>query len=556
MADKRISDLTNASSLTLTDLLVLVNESQTKKTTIADLLNLIASLDQFAELDTNGKVPLTQLPETMFGAVTYQASWNASTNTPALPTAAPENKGWYYVVGTDGTTNVNGVSEWKTGDWLVSNGSVWQKIDNSNALSSWNSRTGDVVPQAGDYTTDLVAEATNKYYTAARVLAEVLTGLSVQNSAITASDSILTALGKIQGQINQRELLSNKGATNGYATLENGKVPVSQLPDSVVGAVTYKGTWAANVALDPAAPANKGHYYVVSANGSFNMNGITDWKIGDWVISNGTVWQKIDNTDAISSWNGRTGAVVPQSGDYNTSQVTENAANRYYTAARVLAELLSGFLPNNAPITTADSVLSAFNKAQGQINNRENIANKGAVNGYAGLGSDSRISPANTMRGHNVLGMSFTAVIAPNTSEYLAYSQQIPSNYFAGGDQMNVDVWFGSSTAVANKSIKIYMNTTSSLTGATLLGTYTTSANFGSAKFSREISFLSNLSMKAGCNPGTSSLNGETTSIPDNGLYSIPDVTAGFFLIVSIQRTNSSDNLKIDRVIVNGLLQP
>lgn len=556
MADKRISDLSNASSITLADLLVLVNESQTKKTTIADLLNLIASQDLLAELDTNGKIPLQQLPDSLFGAVHYQASWNANTNTPALPTAAPENKGWYYVVATDGTTNVNGVSDWKVGDWLVSNGSVWQKIDNSNALSSWNSRTGDVVPQTGDYTTDLVTETTNKYYTAARVLAELLNGLSVQNNAITASDSILTALGKAQGQINQRELISNKGAADGYASLESGKIPVSQLPDSIVGAVTYKGTWAANAALSPADSSNKGHYYVVNANGSFNMNGITDWKIGDWIISNGTVWQKIDNTDALSSWNGRTGAVLPQAGDYNTSQVTENAVNKYYTAARVLAELLTGFTTNNSPIVATDSVLTAFNKAQGQINNRENIANKGAVNGYAGLGSDSRVSRVNTMRGHNTLGMSSNVVITPNISELLVYSLQIPSGYFAAGDQMNVDVWMGSSTALANKSIKLYVNTSSSLTGATQIASYTTAANFGSAKFSREISFPTNTTMKAGCSPSVSSINGETTSIPDNGATTIPNITSGFFLIVSIQKTNNSDNMKIDRVTVIGLLNP
>jgi hypothetical protein len=92
MADKRISDLSIASSITLADLLVLVNESQTKKATIADLLNLIASQDQFAELDTNGKIPEELFPDSIFGSVRYQASWNANTNTPALPTAAPENK--------------------------------------------------------------------------------------------------------------------------------------------------------------------------------------------------------------------------------------------------------------------------------------------------------------------------------------------------------------------------------------------------------------------------------------------------------------------------------
>ena len=51
-------------------------------------------------------------------------------------------------------------------------------------------------------------------------------------------------------------------------------------------------------------------YYYVSVAGSTNLNGITDWQIGDLAVFNGTVWQKIDNTDAVQSVNGQTGIVV------------------------------------------------------------------------------------------------------------------------------------------------------------------------------------------------------------------------------------------------------
>jgi hypothetical protein len=550
MADKRISDLSSASSITLADLLVLVNESQTKKTTIADLLNLIASQDQFAELDTNGKIPVAQLPDSIFGAVHYQASWNANTNTPALPTAAPENKGWYYVVGTDGTTNVNGVSDWKTGDWLVSNGSVWQKIDNSNALSSWNSRTGDVVPQAGDYTTDLVTETTNKYYTAARVLAELLNGLSIQNNGITASDSILTALGKAQGQINERELISNKGAANGYASLESGKIPISQLPDSIVGAVTYKGTWAANATLNPADSSNKGHYYVVNANGSFNMDGITDWKIGDWIISNGTIWQKIDNTDALSSWNGRTGAVVPQTGDYNTSQVTENAANKYYTAARVLAELLTGFAVNNAPIVATDSVLTAFNKAQGQINNREVITNKGVTNGYASLDSTTKLPKSQLTRGQNSINIDFTGWPAGIT-EAIKYSFRVPGNVFTAGDILTINAWVSSTGTFGDKTLKVYLNSNSSLTGARLVATFVYTGN-ALYKFERDICFITTTTVKTLVAPNNPAQNGEYSQGTES-TTNIPSVSSDFYVLITLDLDDAGDSSKLERVALQGL---
>jgi hypothetical protein len=78
------------------------------------------------------------------------------------------------------------------------------------------------------------------------------------------------------------------------------------------GAVNYKGTWnaSANSPTLTSSVGNQGDYYVVNIAGTTNLNGITDWQVGDWAIFNGSVWQKVDNTDAVTSVNGETGAVV------------------------------------------------------------------------------------------------------------------------------------------------------------------------------------------------------------------------------------------------------
>ena len=45
----------------------------------------------------------------------------------------------------------------------------------------------------------------------------------------------------------------------------------------------------------------EGSYYIVSDNGDEDLNGITDWKVGDWVVASSTnVWQKIDNSSVLS----------------------------------------------------------------------------------------------------------------------------------------------------------------------------------------------------------------------------------------------------------------
>lgn len=79
------------------------------------------------------------------GAVNYQGTWNAATNNPAIASGVGV-KGNYYVVGTAGTTTVDGISTWYVGDWIVFNGTVWQRVqggtdDPAPSLLS-NSTTG------------------------------------------------------------------------------------------------------------------------------------------------------------------------------------------------------------------------------------------------------------------------------------------------------------------------------------------------------------------------------------------------------------------------------
>ncbi len=103
------------------------------------------------------------------------------------------------------------------------------------------------------------------------------------------------------------------GAALGVATLDaGGTVPLSQIPASIQGGLIYQGTWNASTNTPTLASSvgTKGNYYAVSVAGSTNLNGITDWNIGDLAVFNGSVWEQIDNTDAVTSVNGYTGTVT------------------------------------------------------------------------------------------------------------------------------------------------------------------------------------------------------------------------------------------------------
>jgi hypothetical protein len=136
-----------------------------------------------ATLEAGGKVPTSQIP--MQGDLNYQGTWNATTNTPTL-TSSTGTQGYYYVVNVAGTTNLDGITDWQVGDWAIYNGTVWQKVDNTDAVSSVNGQTGTVV-----LTTTNIAEGTNEYFTTARARASVSagTGISYDNSTGVITNS-------------------------------------------------------------------------------------------------------------------------------------------------------------------------------------------------------------------------------------------------------------------------------------------------------------------------------------------------------------------------------
>ena len=107
-----------------------------------------------ATLDAGGQVPVSQLPA--MGDLNYQGTWNATTNSPTL-TSSVGTKGFYYVVSVAGTTNLNGITDWQIGDWAVFNGSVWQKIDQSETLQFVTSTDSSITVTTSGSTADLAS---------------------------------------------------------------------------------------------------------------------------------------------------------------------------------------------------------------------------------------------------------------------------------------------------------------------------------------------------------------------------------------------------------------
>ena len=201
------------------------------------------------------------------------------------------------------------------------------------------------------------------------------TGKLIKDSGYNASTFATAAQGaKADTAVQPGSLGSaaylNAGSANGVASLDaGGKVPVSQIP--ALGDLNYQGTWNAttNVPTLVSSAGTKGYYYVVATAGTTNLNGITDWQIGDWAVFNGSVWQKIDNTDAVTSVNGYTGVVVLTAADVSAIP---------YTGATAAVDLNAKTLVNVANLGVNTTTVPTIRfRAVGDNNSGSRIAMRG-----------------------------------------------------------------------------------------------------------------------------------------------------------------------------------
>jgi hypothetical protein len=165
-----------------------------------------------------------------------------------------------------------------------------------------------------------------------------LNGLNVTGGTVVSTDNVLIAFGKLQNQLN-----------------------------AIASPMIYQGTWNAstNSPALTSSTGTKGYVYRVTTSGSTNIDGITDWKSGDFIVYNGTTWDKWDSTDAVTSINGYTGAVTLVKADVGLSNVENTALSTWAGSANIttLGTIGSGTW-NGTPI--ADSYLSsAFVKTNG-----------------------------------------------------------------------------------------------------------------------------------------------------------------------------------------------
>jgi len=203
---------------------------------------------------------------------------------------------------------------------------------------------------------------------------------------------------------------TEKAAALGVATLDaGGTVPLSQIPASIQGGVSYQGTWNAstNTPTLSNGVGTKGYYYVVSVAGNTNLDGITSWNVGDWAIFNGTVWQKVDNTDAVTSVNGYTGTVVLTNTDISGfgTMSTQNANAVAITGGTINGTTIGATTASTGAFTTATASTSVTTPIVQATNSGglslKNSAGTTQISVGAGGGDNASINVSTNLNGTN-----------------------------------------------------------------------------------------------------------------------------------------------------------
>ena len=258
------------------------------------------------------------------GGVVYQGTWDAATNSPFL-TSGIGTKGYYYVVSVPGNTNLDGITDWQVGDWAIFNGTVWQKVDNSEVVYVSNVATGTGLTGGPITTTGTISLAntavTAGVYGDAANVPQVTINAQGQATNVTNVAISISVANVANAVPDSRTITAGTGLTGGGNLASN--VTISMSNTNVTIGTYGGGTNAAEITVDQQGRITSAANVAIPQGTVTNVatgTGLT----GGPITSNGTI--SLANTSVVAGVYGDSA---------NTAQITVDAQGRITSASNV-----------------------------------------------------------------------------------------------------------------------------------------------------------------------------------------------------------------------------
>lgn len=252
--------------------------------------------------------------------MTVFPSWRFDDNTKNILTIDNQGQKLYYVIGFGADGNSSG-----------GGGGSMTGAEIRAALG--------ITTLSGNNTGDDAANATSNTYADGKVADNLTASTTVAPSKTAVNTALANKVDKDGAKV-----LSDEN----YTSAE--KTKLSNLSNYFVG------TFASYGALVAAHPTGlPGQYAVIDTIVEDARQYIWDDDNDDWVQG---------NTGAVLSWNGQTGAITA-----DTDDLGEGSTNKYWTLARTVGALLTGYVAGttNVAVAATDTIMQAIQKLSGSI---------------------------------------------------------------------------------------------------------------------------------------------------------------------------------------------
>lgn len=415
--------------------------------------------------------------------ITKLATVEQNANYYVLPTAVVQDS---YYVHTDNNYSDTDKSN------VASNTSARHTHSNKTLLDTYDQTNANIkaaITNKHTHSNKTILDNTTASFTTAdkTALDGATTHIANKNNphGVTAAQIGTYQSVTIDEKLDEKLNANLKGVANGVAELdENTKIKLSQLPDVVLGQLVYGGNVKSNgdsviatltslaktklgvstgtITLqdhEDQIQANEGIFYI--ATNSFTLAGIS-FATGDWLISTGLEWTKVDNSDAVTGVKGSSESSY-RTGNVNITKANIGLGNVLNVASYSKSEVDTqiGSLTNNiSGLQQEIQTVSGGLESESTTRNQQIEAINTALEGKSDTDHTHAVASAN--KDGFMPSAMFSRILAVENASHTHSNKALLDTY----NQTNANIALAVQQTHTHANIGVLNNTTAAFTSA------------------------------------------------------------------------------------------